>query len=65
MKPDSNPVTSARSASSLAPTCPNLHVARLEKNVAAAELTLPGAEIARLDAHPVTGERETEMGHNG
>ena len=41
-----------------------LHVSRLEENTAAAGLTLTGAEIARLDALPVTGEREIELGHN-
>ncbi|GAA5178495.1 aldo/keto reductase [Rugosimonospora acidiphila] len=41
-----------------------LHVSRLEENAGAAELTLDAAEIARLDALPVTGERESELGHN-
>ncbi|MFD3451944.1 aldo/keto reductase [Streptomyces sp. NPDC058691] len=41
-----------------------LHVSRLEENTAAAGLSLADEEIARLDALPVTGERETEMGHN-
>jgi aryl-alcohol dehydrogenase-like predicted oxidoreductase len=41
-----------------------LHVSRLDENTAAAGLTLTGAEIARLDALPVTGEREIELGHN-
>jgi aryl-alcohol dehydrogenase-like predicted oxidoreductase len=41
-----------------------LHVSRLEENTAAAGLTLTGAEIARLDALPVTGQREIELGHN-
>ena len=41
-----------------------LHVARLEENAAAAGLSLAGEEIARLDALPVHGDRETEMGHN-
>jgi hypothetical protein len=36
----------------------------LEENTAAAERTLTGAEIARLDALPVTGEREIEPGYN-
>jgi hypothetical protein len=37
---------------------------RLEENTAAAGLTLAGAEIARLDALPVTGQREVELGYN-
>jgi aryl-alcohol dehydrogenase-like predicted oxidoreductase len=41
-----------------------LHVSRLEENVAAAGLVLTDAETARLDALPVSGERESEMGHN-
>jgi aryl-alcohol dehydrogenase-like predicted oxidoreductase len=41
-----------------------LHVSRLEENAAAAQLTLTSAEIARLDALPVTGERESELGYN-
>jgi aryl-alcohol dehydrogenase-like predicted oxidoreductase len=41
-----------------------LHVSRLEENTAAAELTLTGAEIARLDALEVAGEREIALGHN-
>ncbi|GGJ79320.1 oxidoreductase [Streptomyces camponoticapitis] len=41
-----------------------LHISRLEENAAAAELTLTDAELARLDALKVVGERETEMGHN-
>ena len=41
-----------------------LHVSRLEENTAAAELTLTGAEIARLDALQVAGEREIALGHN-
>jgi aryl-alcohol dehydrogenase-like predicted oxidoreductase len=41
-----------------------LHVSRLEENAGAAGLTLDAAEIARLDALPVSGERESELGHN-
>jgi aryl-alcohol dehydrogenase-like predicted oxidoreductase len=41
-----------------------LHVSRLEENSAAAELALTSADTARLDALPVTGEREIELGHN-
>ena len=41
-----------------------LHVHRLEENAAAAELALSTEEIARLDALRVSGERESEMGHN-
>jgi aryl-alcohol dehydrogenase-like predicted oxidoreductase len=41
-----------------------LHVSRMEENTAAAGLTLAGAEIARLDALPVTGQREIELGYN-
>ena len=41
-----------------------LHISRLEQNTAAAELTLTDQEIARLDAIPVSGEREVELGYN-
>lgn len=41
-----------------------LHVSRLEENAAAAGLTLTTDEIARLDGLPVSGDRETELGHN-
>jgi aryl-alcohol dehydrogenase-like predicted oxidoreductase len=41
-----------------------LHVSCLEENTAAAGLTLTSAEIARVDALPVMGEREIELGHN-
>jgi aryl-alcohol dehydrogenase-like predicted oxidoreductase len=41
-----------------------LHLSRLEENAAAAELALGADEIARLDALPVSGEREVELGHN-
>jgi aryl-alcohol dehydrogenase-like predicted oxidoreductase len=41
-----------------------LHVSRLEENTAAAALRLSGPEIARLDALPVTGQREIELGYN-
>jgi aryl-alcohol dehydrogenase-like predicted oxidoreductase len=41
-----------------------LHVSRLAENAAAAGLVLAGAEIARLDALPVAGQREIELGYN-
>ncbi|SDO35296.1 aldo/keto reductase [Actinacidiphila guanduensis] len=41
-----------------------LHVSRLEENSGAAHLALTEPEIARLDALPVSGERESELGHN-
>lgn len=41
-----------------------LHVSRLQENAAAADLVLTGADIARLDTLPVSGEREGEMGDN-
>ncbi|MBM9504417.1 aldo/keto reductase [Streptomyces sp. KK5PA1] len=41
-----------------------LHVSRLEENTAAADLVLTPEEIARLDALPVAGARESELGHN-
>ncbi|MFJ4845599.1 MULTISPECIES: aldo/keto reductase [unclassified Streptomyces] len=41
-----------------------LHVSRLEENTGAAGLALTEEEIARLDALPVAGERESELGHN-
>ena len=41
-----------------------LHLERLEENVGAADLALTAAEVGRLDALPVVGEREVEMGYN-
>jgi aryl-alcohol dehydrogenase-like predicted oxidoreductase len=41
-----------------------LHVHRLEENAGAAALTLSEEELRRLDALPVSGERESELGHN-
>jgi aryl-alcohol dehydrogenase-like predicted oxidoreductase len=41
-----------------------LHVSRLAENTAAAELTLTEREITRLDAISVSGERDSELGHN-
>jgi aryl-alcohol dehydrogenase-like predicted oxidoreductase len=41
-----------------------LHLSRLEENAAAAALTLTPGDIERLDALPVAGERENELGHN-
>jgi aryl-alcohol dehydrogenase-like predicted oxidoreductase len=41
-----------------------LHVSRLDEDTAAAGLTLASAEIARLDALPVAGQREIELGCN-
>jgi aryl-alcohol dehydrogenase-like predicted oxidoreductase len=41
-----------------------LHVSRLEENTAAATLALAADEVARLDALPVSGEREVDLGHN-
>ncbi|MYX54839.1 hypothetical protein GTZ89_03645 [Streptomyces sp. SID8382] len=46
------------------PTPGTLHLSRLEENSGAAELALTEEEIARLDALPVSGERESELGHN-
>ncbi|MFC4032382.1 aldo/keto reductase [Streptomyces polygonati] len=41
-----------------------VRVSRLEENTAAAELVLTAEEIARLDALPVSGQRDIELGHN-
>ncbi|GAA0692490.1 hypothetical protein GCM10009548_75590 [Streptomyces malaysiensis subsp. malaysiensis] len=41
-----------------------MHLSRLEENSGAAELALTEEEIVRLDALPVSGERESELGHN-
>ena len=51
-------------APDVVPVPGTLHVFRLEENTAAAGLTLTAAEIARLDALPVDGEREIDMGSN-
>ncbi|MEU3986619.1 aldo/keto reductase [Streptomyces sp. NPDC026672] len=49
---------------SVVPIPGTLHVSRLEENTGAAALTLTAEEITRLDALPVSGERESELGHN-
>jgi aryl-alcohol dehydrogenase-like predicted oxidoreductase len=41
-----------------------LHVSRLAENAAAADVVLTPAEITRLDAIKVVGEREVDLGHN-
>ncbi|MFJ5265046.1 aldo/keto reductase [Streptomyces sp. NPDC088387] len=41
-----------------------LHVSRLEENSGAGKVTLTAEEVARLDALPVVGARETESGRN-
>ncbi|GLY40327.1 aldo/keto reductase [Amycolatopsis sp. NBRC 101858] len=41
-----------------------LHASRLEENAGAVALTLTAQDIARLDALPVSGEREGEVGDN-
>ncbi|SEG68126.1 Predicted oxidoreductase [Actinacidiphila yanglinensis] len=51
-------------ADDVVPIPGTLHVARLEENSGAARVRLTAAEIARLDALPVHGERESDLGHN-
>ncbi|WP_446038250.1 aldo/keto reductase [Streptomyces sp. SID1121] len=41
-----------------------LHTSRLTENSAAADLTLTAQEIGRLDAIPVSGDRESVLGQN-
>ena len=49
---------------SVVPIPGTLHVARLEENSAAVALTLTPAEQARLDALPVAGAKEINLGDN-
>ncbi|UWE10710.1 aldo/keto reductase [Actinacidiphila bryophytorum] len=49
---------------SVVPIPGTLHVSRLEENSGASLVDLTAQEIARLDALPVVGERESEAGHN-
>ncbi|MCQ8828121.1 aldo/keto reductase [Streptomyces malaysiensis] len=51
-------------ADDVVPIPGTLHLSRLEENSGAAEVALTEEEIARLDALPVSGERESELGHN-
>ncbi len=51
-------------AATVVPIPGTLHVSRLEENAAATAVTLTGDEITRLDALPVAGERESDLGHN-
>jgi aryl-alcohol dehydrogenase-like predicted oxidoreductase len=51
-------------ATDVVPIPGTLHVSRMEENSAATGLALTGAEMARLDALQVAGQREIELGYN-